>query len=256
MPSSRGMSETLMLRDQTFCHSPHIPPPDGIPLVTLQQHPCPYLPGRDARYRATAAETIDPLLYHDFMDRGFRRSGRMIYQPICDGCRQCVQLRVPVETFAPTKSQRRAHRRNVDVIVEVATPMPTREKLELYARYCAHWHGHTEPETAEGFIDFLYASPVESIEFTYRVGDRIIGVGICDVCELSLSSVYFYFDPDEAGRSLGTMSVLREIEFCRERGIPHWYAGFWVRDCAAMAYKANFGPAEVLDMDGTWRALP
>lgn len=240
---------------QTFSHSPHIPPPQGVRLVQLSPHPCPYLPGREALYRATAGERIDPSLYHEFMDAGFRRSGKMLYQPICRGCRQCIQLRVPAATFAPTKSQRRAVRRNVDVVVDVALPLPTREKLELYARYCSHWHRKTEPETAEGFVEFLYDSPVDTIEFTYRVADRVIGAGICDVSERSLSSVYFYFDPAEAWRSLGTFSAVREIEFCRERGIPHWYAGFWVRDCPAMTYKATFGPAEVLGTDGEWRPL-
>lgn len=249
------MSETLMRQTQALSHFPHIPPPDGIGLVVLPPHPCPYLPGRESVYRATAAEAFDPLLYHEFMNRGFRRSGRMVYQPICRGCRQCVQLRVPTETFQPTKSQRRALRRNVDVVVETALPLPTREKLELYARYCSHWHGHAEAESAEGFVSFLYHSPVETIEFTYRVGDRVIGVGICDVSARSLSSVYFFFEPAEAWRSLGTFSALREIDFAKERGIPHWYAGYWIRDCAAMNYKANFGPAEVLGMDGEWRPL-
>jgi arginine-tRNA-protein transferase len=141
------------------------------------------------------------------------------------------------------------------VSIQVGEPVPTDEKFDLYAKYCARWHEHKEAETREGFERFLYQSPVDSIEFTFRVGDRLVGTGICDICERSLSSVYFYFDPDEAGRSLGTFSTLCEIDFAREHGIPHWYAGFWIRDCPAMTYKANFGPAEVLGMDGKWRPL-
>ena len=250
------MSGTLMLQDESFSRFPHIPAPRGVQLTTLPSHACPYLPGREAITRAVAARVIDPDIYHEFMNAGFRRSGTMLYQPVCVGCRECRQLRVPTTTFAPTKSQRRSIRRNADVIVQVGDPIATDEKFDLYAKYCARWHKHAEPETREGFERFLYQSPVESIEFTYRVGDRLMAVGICDLCEQSLSSVYFYFDPDEAGRSLGTFGVLCEIDFARKHSIPHWYAGFWIRDCPAMSYKANFGPAEVLGMDGAWRPLP
>lgn len=251
-----GMSATPMRRDQSLCHFPHIPPPRGIRLVTLPPHACPYLPGREATYRATAAERIEPEFYHAFMDAGFRRSGTMVYQPVCIGCRECRQLRVPTATFVATKSQRRSMRRNSDVVVNVGRPEPTQEKFNLYSRYVAEWHRREESETPEDFVRFLYDSPVDTLEFTYRVGERLLGVGICDRSAMSLSSVYFYFDPADAGRSLGTYSVIREIEYARDQHLPHWYAGFWVRDCPAMAYKSNFGPAEVLGMDGQWRPLP
>jgi hypothetical protein len=30
--------------------------------------------------------------------------------------------------------------------------------------------------------------------------------------------------------------------------------GYWVRDCAAMNYKSDFRPCELLGPDGVWRA--
>ena len=111
-------------------------------------------------------------------------------------------------------------------------------------------------EGFETFVEFLYRSPVETVEFTYRLPDesrRLIGVGICDVCEKSLSSVYFYFDPAEARRGLGTFSSLWEIDFARRNNIPYYYLGFWIRGCASMSYKCNFRPCEILHPDGLWR---
>jgi len=58
--------------------------------------------------------------YHAFMDAAFRRSGRLIYQPICAGCRACTPIRVPVAAFEPTKSQRRVMRKNADLVIDVA----------------------------------------------------------------------------------------------------------------------------------------
>ena len=94
------------------------------------------------------------------------------------------------------------------------------------------------------------------MEFLYRdTGGTLIGVGICDVCEESLSSVYFYFDPGERKRGLGTFSAMWEIAWAGEAGIPFYYLGYWVRGCGAMEYKANFRPCEVLGTDGVWRGL-
>jgi arginine-tRNA-protein transferase len=189
------------------------------------------------------------------MDRGFRRSGRIIYQPICDGCRACRPIRVPVATFKPSKSQRRVHRRNADLALTVSRPAPSDEKLDLYRRYVTQWHGRdSREEDRETFESFLYDSPVETLEFAYRdAAGRLIGVGLCDVCTKSLSSVYFYFDPDEARRAIGTYSAIIEIETAMEMGIPHYYLGYWIQACAAMEYKSNFRPFELLQANGTWQ---
>lgn len=229
------------------------------PLALLLQlprgpaRPCPYLPGRTTVNIAFLADALDPDLYHALMDRRFRRSGRLFYRPECPGCRECVPIRVPTASFEPTKSQRRSARRNPDLLVAAAPPRFTPEKQDLYVRYVRGQHG--TDEDGDGLQDFLYDSPVDTLEFEYRTSDgRLVGVGICDVCGSSLSSVYFYFDPDEARRGLGTFSALFEIQWARERGIPYYYLGFYIRGCGRMNYKARFRPCELLDpATGRWR---
>ncbi len=223
---------------------------------------CNYLPHRLAIFRAFEAGTgtgnISGEMFQKLLDAGFRRSGSVIYQPMCAGCRQCVPIRVPVDAFKPTRSQRRVLRKNKDIIVRVAAPEATREKWELYERYQKEWH-HKKPSEAEdvlGFVTFLYRSPVDSLEFEYRdKWGRLLGVGITDVCPQSLSSVYFYFDPREAALSLGTFSALYEIQWARQMKMKYWYAGYWIEGCESMSYKSRFGPAETLGTDGIWRPL-
>jgi len=232
-------------------------PPIPLDLTVMSGHPCSYFHDRRATTRAFYAPAVPGELYHRFMDAGFRRSGRVIYQPVCVGCRSCVAIRIPVETFTPDKSQRRAGRRNQDLSVGVGLPTPTGEKFQLYEEYCRHWHGAAETHDYAAFTSFLYESPVETLEMTYRdAAGNLLGVGICDVCQESLSSVYFYFDPAAASRSLGTFSALWEIDFARRLNIPHYYLGYWVNGCGAMQYKANFNPHELLDTDGVWRPAP
>ena len=248
---------SFRLHPSAFSHYPGLPPPVKVSLTTLGDHPCSYLPGRTSRSRALWAEQMPAAVYHRFMDAGFRRSGKLIYQPVCGACRACMPIRGPVATFRPSKSQRRCRRRNEDLEVTVAEPAATDEKYDLYRRYVAGRHQKPDDdEGREAFERFLYDSPVHSIEFSYRdMGGRLLAVGICDLSDRSLSSVYFYFEPDEARRGLGTYGALFEIETAARLGVPYYYLGYWVDGCQAMQYKADFRPAEVLWPDAVWRPL-
>ena len=229
-------------------------PPVQLRLVESPAHACSYFPDRSAITRAFWASEIPPELYHRFMDAGFRRSGKVVYQPICHRCRSCVPIRVPVARFVPNKSQRRAWRKNQDLIVTADLPTPTEEKHQLYERYRRHWHASNEGHDWETFTSFLYDSPVETLEFSYRdPAGKLLGIGICDVCAASLSTVYFYFDPEESQRGLGTFSALWEVEWARRAGIPYYYLGYWVSGCGTMEYKAGFHTCELLGADGIWR---
>ena len=228
---------------------------DAQQLARTAPHPCSYLPGRRARERGFLADRLDPEAYHALMDRGFRRSGRVFYRPECPACRACVPLRVPVATFRPTKSQRRVLRRNADVEVTAREPCFAEETFALYRRYLAHQHpGGEQDDDKATFRDAFFTPVVDSIEVRYEVAGRLVAVSLLDACARSLSAVYHFFDPDHARRSLGVFSVLAEIEHCRRLGVPFYYLGYWVQGSAAMEYKADYGPHELL-RDGRWQAI-
>jgi leucyl-tRNA---protein transferase len=223
-------------------------------LTLLPPHACTYLTGRIARSRGFLCGRMPGEMYRELMDAGFRRSGLLVYQPACVGCAECRSLRIPVEGFRPTASQRRTWRRNSDLVVTAAKGQATAEKLELYARYVRERHHREEDATEEAFISFLYESPVETIDVEYRDAcGKLLGVGVCDRVDRGLSSVYYYFDPSESRRGLGTFGVLWEIEFARREKLPYYYLGYWIRGCGTMDYKASFGPHELLGEDGIWR---
>ncbi len=224
-----------------------------LPLFRGAAHACPYLPGRTATDLWLIEPRIDAAGYQTLMNRGFRRSGRVFYRPQCDGCRECVPIRVPVAEFAASRSQRRAARRNEDLSVQIGRPQLDDERYLVYKAFQEVRHGGGMGIDRQDFARFLYDSPIETIEFTYRLGPRLIGVGIVDACPACLSSVYFYFDPEFERRSPGVFSALCEIEHCRHLGLPWWYIGLYVRDCREMNYKAQYRPHELLGADGIWR---
>jgi arginyl-tRNA--protein-N-Asp/Glu arginylyltransferase len=247
-PYSAGQTSTVRSSAQsTVCAA--------IPLDLLfvaDAHPCPYLAGRQAMEEVFLAFEFSPELYHDFMDCGFRRSGDLFYRPICENCTECRSLRVPISDFQTSKSQRRVLRKNHDLVVTAREPRFTDEKFRIFSDYSQFQHHSDQEDSAERFRNHLYASPVMTLEFEYRLDDRLVAVSIADVCSRSLSSVYAYYDPEFSERSLGTFSALWEILFCRSRGIPYYYIGFYIRDCPAMNYKARFRQHEILSPEYEW----
>lgn len=239
---------------QTWSHYPTYPVPLGLRLSTSPPHDCPYLPGRVAVSRGFRCEEMPAPLYQSLLEAGFRRSGTTFYQMVCPGCRACVVLRLPVERFVPTRSQRRTLRRNADLRLSLGAPALTAEKVELYGRYLAARHDGQMSGGSDELEDFLYRCPTDCLEMCYREPDgRLVGVGICDVTPRALSSVYFYFSPEAGARSLGFYSMMTEIGAARALGRSHYYPGFWVAGCPKMAYKNRLSPAEVLGTDGGWR---
>jgi len=228
-------------------------PKIALPLLRGPEHPCPYLPDRMAVMQyALAADTL-PRVYRRLMDERFRRSGDVVYRPACAACAACVPIRIPVGLFQPSRSQRRVLARNRDVGVEVGPLLPDDEHYDLYARYQLAIHDGQMLGSRVDFEHFAGRSPIDSFELRYRVGARLLGVSVVDAFADALSSVYFYYDPDEARRSLGVFSGLCEIEESRRRGLAYWYLGYHVSGCRKMEYKAQFRPHELLDGEGRWR---
>lgn len=219
-----------------------------------EEHPCSYLPGQIARSQAFRVLQLDGDTYHELMDRGFRRAGDMFYAMVCENCRKCEPIRVPTQTFVPSRSQARAQRRNVDVTMRVQKPSMRAETWDLYQRYVQHQHPNTPlEETPDKIIDWLYKPVVDTYEISYHIEERLVAVSIVDVCRTSVSGVYHFFDPSEHKRSLGVFSVLAEIAWAQQLGIPYYYLGYWIEGAPTMHYKANYGPHELL-REGRWQS--
>jgi leucyl-tRNA---protein transferase len=221
-------------------------------LIRGDLHACPYLPGRAAREEFFITPELNPELYHDLMDHCFRRSGTVLYRPVCEDCYECRPIRVRVADFIPSKSQRRLLRKNEDVEIILRSPGFTTEKLKIYCDYLKSQHNCRDENMRDDFRRFLYMSCVNSVELEYRVRGALVAVSIVDVCSRSLSSVYVYYDPAFSSRSLGTFSALQEIVLCRRQDIPYYYIGFYIAQCPSMSYKARFRPHELLNSNLAW----
>lgn len=212
---------------------------------------CSYLPDQRAalEYRLFGALSADE--FQHLLERGWRRHGSHYFRPACARCTRCESLRVDVQSFQPTKSQRRTWTRNQLIRTEWGPATVSPAHVALYNAWHADMHQRKgwsdraigEEEYAEAFLD-------ERVDFgwegRYYDGSRLVGVGLIDRVPHGLSSVYFYHAPDWRPQAPGVYSVLCEIEHCRQQGLPYLYLGYWIRECPSMAYKSQYGPHSLL----------
>jgi len=220
---------------------------------------CGYLPQQFWRLEFEHVVSLTPAEYMQRMLQGWRRFGFTLFRPRCRACSACQPLRIVSKTFRPDRSQRRAVKANEgEIEVRIGSPLVTRTKLELYDRYHAFqaqakgWPDHPAKDPEEYARSFAH-NPFRTEEWCYFQGRRLVGVGYVDSLPLGMSAIYFFYDPEERHRSLGTFNVVSILEEARRRRIPHVYLGYYVAGCSSMAYKSRFVPNQVLGLDGHWR---
>lgn len=218
---------------------------------------CSYLEDRMARSQvATPSHLISAEVYSELIQLGFRRSGAYVYRPLCDRCRACVPVRLLVNAFTPTRTQRRAAKRHSHLTTHMLPLRYEQEHFDLYRRYQSQRHpgGGMDQDDQQQYHQFLLESGVSTNLVEFRENDQLRMVSVVDVTDGGLSAVYTFYDPDISQASFGTYNVLWQIERCRTMGLPYLYLGYWIEHSEKMAYKVNFRPVEGL-IDGHWQRL-
>lgn len=216
-----------------------------------QPRACSYLPHARAQLETFLLDEVSEQELEALLCRGYRRFGPSYFRPRCGECFACDSLRIPVSSFVPSRSQRRAARNAAAFTRVVQPPVVDRTRLALYRK----WHGSREgvrgwdpnPMELEDYaIHFAWPHPAAR-EAAFFDGDALIGLGLWDVTPNASSAVFFYFDPDYAWASLGVANVLAGIDDAARSGRAHVYLGYRVLGCASLEYKGRFAPFEQLE---------
>jgi len=222
---------------------------------TTPEHDCSYLEGKTAKTLFVDPHAnISHATYSELSDLGFRRSGKHIYRPHCELCRACVSVRVPVDLFQPSRSQKRVLSKNKDLTVKQCRPKFTEEYYSLYSRYinARHADGDMYPPTMEQFSSFLVEGNEQSYFFEFRDAQgRLLALSATDVLRKGLSAIYTFYDPSANKRSLGKLAILWQLQYCQRYGLNYLYLGYWVKNCRKMSYKIDYHPFELL-VEGEW----
>ncbi|MFV0437186.1 MAG: arginyltransferase [Desulfopila sp.] len=213
---------------------------------------CPYgLPYTARFYQAMFGPLTDHAM-ELFLAAGYRRNGNCLYAMRCRQCRECIPIRIRPELFVANRNQRRVAKKNDDVEIGFDRLDMDQENIALCERFLSTRYPH-EHNNADGYYaGFFCNAIVNSMRLEFRAGDRLLGASIVDIGKNWLNAVYFYFDPTEKSRSLGTYNILTLIDLCLELEIDYCYLGYYIKGVGAMSYKQHFRPHELF-IDGNWR---
>lgn len=220
------------------------------------QHACSYLGERREQLLVLMDHSLlTPSGYERLLSAGFRRSGGDIYRPHCPACSACQSLRIHSDDFIPTRRQRRIWQQNRDLEV-ILSDDDKPEYYALYERYIRERHadGSMYPPSRSQYHGFLHCHWMPPLYLELRLGERLLAVAVTDRMPHSLSAMYTFFDPDEAGRSLGVFAIMKQLELARHSGRNWVYLGYLVEGCRKMSYKREYHPHELL-IDKEWKKV-
>lgn len=218
---------------------------------------CGYIRGRLAQSLIAAPHhLIDANVYSELIQFGFRRSGKFAYRPHCENCEACVPVRIPVASFQPSRSQRRAGKQHSKLSANVMPVEFREEHFRLYQAYqlARHTEEPAEQDTDEQYRSFLVQSNVETRLIEFRQDGVLKMVSVVDLVADGISAVYTFYDATDVACSYGTYSVLWQVEWARQLGKPYLYLGYWIAESRKMAYKQKFSPLQAL-RGGEWLPL-
>ena len=191
-------------------------------------------------------------------ERGWRHFGPIFYRYreaiTAEGLRHVMPLRVDIEKFVPSKSHRRVLRRNADVEIRVRRAQLDAERQRLFDLHKMRFKDNI-PNSLEDFLGPApQAGPCLTIEVGGYLEGRLVAASYLDVGGTGVSSIYAFFDPEFAGRSLGTATVLWEMVVARRSGKRWYYPGYCYVEPSGYDYKRQFRPMECYDWE-SWHPL-
>lgn len=221
----------------------------SIPLYLTPEHACSYLDEEQAQsVFVPPSFQLTTDLYSGLIAQGFRRSGNDIYKPHCGQCTACIPARLAVADFKPNRNQQRCLKKNNFTQALIKPAAFEQAHYDLYLRYqlSRHSDGNMAYSSPDDYMQFLGSSWCDTRFVEFSINGELAGVAVIDQLNNALSAVYTFFDPKFSNTSPGVYAVLWQIEHAKQLKLDFLYLGFWIKQCAKMAYKSQYQPLQIL----------
>jgi arginyl-tRNA--protein-N-Asp/Glu arginylyltransferase len=164
-----------------------------------------------------------------------------------------LPLRVDIERFVLSRSQKRILARNKDTELIIRPSFVDEEKTALFEKHRLRFDQNTPTSLYNFLSEFPDSVPCPNLELCVYRDRKLCGVTFLDIGERCTSGVYAMFDPAETKRSLGILMILHSIQFSRERGCRYYYPGYAYHEPFAYDYKKRFTGLQYLDWQAGWK---
>lgn len=155
--------------------------------------------------------------------------------------------------FEFSKSQRIVQRKNQDLRLVFRPTQIDDEKLSLFDR----WYAVRFKRQASISIWFSELNkPFPTYEVSMYHLDKLVACSFFDVTPKAQYSTLAMYEPEEMKRSLGTFTLMSEIEYARRFAKMYHYPGHAYYETSMYEYKKKFPNTEGYDWDTQrWRTL-
>jgi len=199
-------------------------------------------------------EQINPQLLDEYLEKGWRHFGTYFFRYILSvhNNQYCivVPLRIRLENYTLTKSQRKLMKKNEGFRHEIKPIEIDEERILLFERHKKKFKS-TAPVSIYEFLSYENPAwvPCEGKELDVYDEDKLIAVSFFDVSEKGISSIYGMFDLDYSDRRLGIYTMLLEVEYAIQLKKTYYYHGYSYNISSFYDYKKRFNGLEAFD----WR---
>lgn len=213
---------------------------------------CSYLKDKEQITNYKVIDNCNKSYCQNLIERGYRRFGRMFFRPICESCTECQSIKIDIQNFKFSKSQRRVINKAKNITSIIRRPSLTKDHISLFEKYHLFMKSKKEWSYKQITPEHYFSSFVDGHnDFGYEVlyfhNDKLIGVDLIDILDNGISSIYFYYDPDYSEYSLGKLSLYQQIKFAQKSNKEWIYLGYYVKDCPSLSYKSHYKPYLTLD---------
>lgn len=206
------------------------------------------------------ASVLSASAYDKLLHGGWFRGARFMNKPdfICasGGLFSPVHIRLPLESHTPRKSHAKMMRKNDAQFKCIITPAIVDNRAEwLYQQQKEDFQAFIYPSLDEAI--FTVDDPNSFRTFSIRVfdGEKLIATSFFDVGADSMASLLGLYDKKYASKSLGSYTILKEIEFAQSLGLKFFYPGYVLDDMKVFGYKLEYGKFDFKAPDGKWKSI-
>jgi arginine-tRNA-protein transferase len=203
--------------------------------------------------------SVDAVELDDMWEGGWRHFGTQFFRSslMVDemALKRQVALRIALDEYHPSKSQRRTMRRNADLEHRFGLCRPGREERALFDLHKARFARNVPNDLSEFLGDRPDLRPNPTLQLSVRLDGRLVAASFLNTGRCSCSSVYAVFDLSESRRRLGIYTMLLELEYARKRGLKYYYSGYATMEPSCYDYKKDFSGLSFYDWSGDWRLV-
>ena len=219
--------------------------------------PCPYLTNREEKKIFLIMDDINKSNeYEHLIKSGFRRSHNILYNQVCADCNLCKSIRINVNNFKLSKSNKRVLNKNKNLFIKKLSNNPSKEQFILFKKYLEFKHNDSEMNEMN-FHDYCKMFDSKGINtkiYEYFYEGELAGCVISDFLEGSISMVYSFYSEIFLKNSFGKYVILDHFRLAKDFDMDYVYLGYWVEGSTKMEYKNSFNSSEVL-IDNKWTTI-